>query len=47
MKQNMKVALVHDSLVEYGGAERVLWALCQVFPQAPIYTAFYCSQNLG
>lgn len=47
MKQNIKVALVHDSLVEYGGAERVLWALCQVFPQAPIYTAFYCPQNLG
>ncbi len=37
----MKIALVHDYIKEYGGAERVLEALCEVFPQAPIYTAFY------
>src|SRR3972149_2718585 len=37
----MKVALVHDFLVEFGGAERVLEALCEIFPKAPIYTAFY------
>ncbi|OGD62982.1 hypothetical protein A2160_04440 [Candidatus Beckwithbacteria bacterium RBG_13_42_9] len=36
----MKVALVHDYLNEYGGAERVLEALCELFPAAPIYTAF-------
>jgi len=36
----MKVALVHDYLKEYGGAERVLRTLADIFPQAPIYTAF-------
>lgn len=40
----MKVALVHDYIKEYGGAERVLEALCEIYPDAPIYTAF-CSKN--
>ena len=29
----MKVALVHDYLNEFGGAERVLEALCEIFPK--------------
>ena len=37
----MKVALVHDYLNEFGGAERVLEALAEMYPEAPIYTAFY------
>jgi glycosyltransferase involved in cell wall biosynthesis len=37
----MKIALVHDYLNEYGGAERVLEALAELYPNAPIYTAFY------
>ncbi|OGO52445.1 MAG: hypothetical protein A2148_02705 [Chloroflexi bacterium RBG_16_68_14] len=37
----MKVALVHDYLVERGGAEKVLAALHQLFPEAPIYTSVY------
>ena len=37
----MKVAIVHDYIKEYGGAERVLEALTEIFPDAPIYTAFY------
>ena len=36
----MKIALVHDYLNEMGGAERVLLALAEMFPEAPIYTAF-------
>ena len=36
----MKVALVHDYLKEYGGAERVLQALSEIWPKAPIYTSF-------
>lgn len=36
----MKVALVHDYLGEFGGAERVLLTLSEMFPSAPIYTAF-------
>lgn len=34
----MKIALVHDYLVQYGGAERVLSAFTEIFPEAPIYT---------
>jgi glycosyltransferase involved in cell wall biosynthesis len=42
MSQNPpKIALVHDYLNEYGGAERVLSALSEMYPDAPIYTAFY------
>ena len=40
----MKVAIVHDYIKEFGGAERVLEALCETYPEAPIYTAF-CSKN--
>jgi len=36
----MKVALVHDYLKEIGGAERVLVALHEMFPEAPVYTAY-------
>ncbi|MBP6889368.1 MAG: glycosyltransferase [Candidatus Moranbacteria bacterium] len=36
--QPKKVALVHDFLVTYGGAERVLQALASMYPEAPIYT---------
>ncbi len=34
------MALVHDYLKEYGGAERVLQVLHEMFPGAPIFTAF-------
>lgn len=37
----MKVALVHDWLVTAGGAEKVLWQLHLLFPEAPIYTLVY------
>ncbi len=37
----MKIALIHDYLNEFGGAERVLLALSELFPEAPIYTSFY------
>ncbi len=37
----MKVALVHDYLVQYGGAERVVEALLEVFPGAPLYTSIH------
>ncbi len=36
----MKIALVHDYLNEVGGAERVLKVLTEIYPKAPIYTAF-------
>lgn len=37
MKQ--RIALVHDYLLEAGGAERVLRVLADMYPEAPIYTA--------
>src|SRR5581483_12185380 len=37
----MKIALIHDYLNEFGGAERVLEALAEIYPDAPIYTSFY------
>jgi glycosyltransferase involved in cell wall biosynthesis len=48
----MKVALVHDYLREFGGAERVLQVLGEMYPEAPIYTAFFsrggsCGQIFG
>lgn len=43
----MKVALIHDYLAEYGGAERVLEALHALYPDAPVYTAFVDSRRLG
>lgn len=43
----MKVALVHDFLIEYGGAERVLEALHEIWPKAPVYCAFYDPDALG
>ncbi len=37
----MKVALVHDYLNQMGGAERVVMAFHDIFPDAPIYTSIY------
>ncbi len=39
-QQLRKVALVHDFLREYGGAERVLETLHEIFPSAPVYVSF-------
>jgi glycosyltransferase involved in cell wall biosynthesis len=43
----MKIAIVHDYIKEYGGAERVLEALHEVFPDAPIFTSVYLPEFLG
>jgi glycosyltransferase involved in cell wall biosynthesis len=37
----MRVAIIHDYLNQYGGAERVLEALHDLYPQAPVYTSIY------
>ena len=41
MKTSGPVAIVHDYLNQYGGAERVLEALHDLFPDAPVYTSIY------
>lgn len=40
-KKELKVALAHDFLTDFGGAERVLKVLAEMFPEAPIYTLLY------
>jgi len=42
----MRIALVHDYLNQFGGAERVLEAFCEIFPDAPIYTLIYDSKKM-
>jgi glycosyltransferase involved in cell wall biosynthesis len=41
MPQQRRVALVHDFLLDLRGAERVFLALCELYPDAPIYTPVY------
>jgi glycosyltransferase involved in cell wall biosynthesis len=43
----MKIALVHDFLREYGGAERVVETFHEMYPDAPLYTAFVDFKSLG
>jgi len=43
----MKVAIVHDFLREYGGAERVVEAMHEIWPEAPVYTSFVDWKSLG
>ncbi len=41
----MRVAIVHDDLVQWGGAERVLLGLFEIYPEAPIYTSVFDKSN--
>lgn len=43
----MKVAIVHDQLGEFGGAERVLMSIKELFPDAPVYTTTFDLNSLG
>jgi len=43
----MRIALVHDQLSEFGGSERVLVALKEIFPQADVFTLVYNPKKLG
>lgn len=47
MSSNLKIALVHDYIKEYGGAENVLENLSEIFPEAEIFTSLYCPKYLG
>ena len=42
----MRIALVHDYLVQYGGAERVLEAFSEIWPEAPVYTLLYDGRKM-
>lgn len=39
--ENLKVALIHDWLTGQRGGEKVLEVLCEIFPEAPIFTLFH------
>lgn len=41
LNEPKRVALVHDYLVQDGGAERTLLALHELYPRAPIFTLFH------
>ena len=43
----LKIALVHDYLNQYGGAERVLEELHTLFPTAPVYTSIYWPKKMS
>ena len=43
----MRIAIVHDQLLEFGGAERVLVALKKIFPEADVYTSVFELGRLG
>jgi len=39
--EDKKVAIVHDFLTKFGGAENLLEQILKIFPKADIYTLFY------
>ncbi len=43
----MKVAIVHELLTMKGGAENVVRAFAEMFPEAPIYTLLYNERAVG
>ncbi len=45
--KKLKIAIVHDYLKEYGGAERVVETLLEIWPDADIYTSIYLPEFLG
>lgn len=40
-----KVAIVHDFLFQYGGAEKVVEKLLDMYPQADLYTSFFVPER--
>ena len=38
---NLKIAICYDRVNKFGGAERVLLTLHEMFPEAPLYTSVY------
>ena len=42
----MRIAIVHDYLNQYGGAEKVIEVFNELFPNAPIFTSIYNKEKL-
>jgi len=45
-KQSPRVVIVHDWLTNMGGAENVVLAMHEAFPDAPIYTSTFTPENM-
>lgn len=43
----MKIALVHDFLTQQGGAENVLEAIHEMYPESPIFVLFHDPDKMG
>jgi len=43
----MKVAIVHDYLKEFGGAEKVVESLLEIWPNTPVYTTVFLPNYAG
>ncbi|WP_417447433.1 glycosyltransferase, partial [Kangiella sp.] len=43
----MKIAIIHYWLVNVRGGEKVIESLCELFPQADIYTHVYQTENFS
>ena len=42
-----KVAIVTDWLTTYGGAEKVVKTIHEIFPEAPIFTSQYSAKEVN
>jgi len=43
---HLKIAIIHDTLIDFGGGEKVLRALIGIFPSADVYTSYVNKQAL-
>ncbi len=46
MDEKIKIALIHDHFLFFGGAERVILAFLKIYPTADIYLAFASEENI-
>ena len=44
--KEIKIAIIHDALLENGGSEQVLSALCEAFPKADLFTSLVRENSL-
>ena len=42
-----RVAIIHDWLLHHRGGEKVLEALCELYPEADLYTLFYRPEKVS
>jgi len=40
-----RLAIVHDALINAGGAERTVTYMCEAFPEAPVFTSVYLPER--